>query len=259
MRDATCDCGAACEAGMDALYREYSAPLLRFVHRCGAERGLPESQLDAEGVVHETFEQMLRYPGPISHPPAWLYAVARRRVARIHHGQRRHAPHDPAHLIGEASADVRWTSLAARAPAEDVMTARAVMNAIADLPDHQRTATYLRQVEGWSLSEIGDYLSCASATAGVHVHRGTRAVAFSIGQVTDKTHGVAPARASAAPAMGCGAVIALLLVMAVAAGLLYWFGAPLWLVLVGSLAPVVLTVTGACLWSWRAGRKALAR
>jgi hypothetical protein len=37
------------------------------------ERGLPEAQLDAEDVVHETFEQMLLDRYPISSPPAWLY------------------------------------------------------------------------------------------------------------------------------------------------------------------------------------------
>lgn len=52
-RNAACvDCGSPCEAAMDTLYRAYSGPLLRFVRQCGVGRGVPESQLDAEGVVH---------------------------------------------------------------------------------------------------------------------------------------------------------------------------------------------------------------
>lgn len=175
--DSMCmDCGAACEAGTEALYRVYSDPLLRFVRRCGAKRRLAESQLDAEGVVQETFVEILRYQGPIAYPPAWLYAVARRKVARIYAAERRNAHRDPERVIDGANAHLQWTSLAPSAPVEHVIATRAVMDAIARLPDRQRAATYFRHVEGWSLSEIGSYLSCTSATAGVHVHRGTRTI-----------------------------------------------------------------------------------
>lgn len=274
---ATCpDCGALCGAGADALYRAYSGRLLQFVRQYGAERGLSESQLDAEGVVHETFEAMLRHKGLITYPPAWLYAVARRHVARIHGGQRRHGHRDPGRLIDGASADVRWTSLAPSAPVEYVVATRAVMDAIAALPDHQRAATYFRQVEGWSLSEIGSYLDCAPATAGVHVHRGTRTVAkdpwtqpalrlsLPRGRAPYPeraywAYGPPPASRSAPCAVRHGrvAVIAVLVVTGVAAGLLYMFGAPWLLVLAGSLAPVALTATGARLRSWRGDRKLL--
>lgn len=262
-RDATCtDCGTACEAGFEALYRAYSAPLLRFVRRCAAERGLPEAQLDAADVVHDTFERMLFDLDTISNPPAWLYTVARRRVARIHADQRRHAHGDPDHHIDGDSADVRWTSLAPRAAVEDVIAARAVMDAIAHLPDRQRTATYLRQVEGWSLNEIGGYLNCASATAGVHVHRGTRAVAeVLVERDFDLRDAWAGGGASRVPAIALRLVLmvmalaAAMVVMAVTGGLLYWLGAPLWLVIAGSSASVVLVLTGDRLWNWRDQRR----
>jgi RNA polymerase sigma factor (sigma-70 family) len=264
MRDDMCrDCGAVCEAGIDALYRAYSGQLLRFVRQCAAERRLPESQLDAEGVVQETFEQLLRDPGAISHPLPWLYTVARRHVARIHGGQRRHAHRDPGRLVDGASTDARWnslsppvgwTSLAPRALLEDVIAARAVMDAIADLPDRQRAATYLRQVEGWSLKEIGSYLSCAAATAGVHVHRGTRAIAER--QQSADLRGPLPAQPTPAPAHAGDwpMAVAALLLTGMGAGLLYRSGAPLWVV-VGPLAIVLAAVTGACLCFWLEDRR----
>jgi RNA polymerase sigma factor (sigma-70 family) len=165
------DAGAP-ETGAEGPYRAYSRPLLAFVRRCAAERGLPEDQLGAEDVVNEAFEQMLLARGPISNPPAWLFTVARRIVARVHAEQGR-AHGDPGDHLSRQGVSTQWTSLAPRAGTEDIIAARAVMNAIAALPGRQRTATYLRQVQGWSLAEIGDYLGCKPATAGVHVHRGT--------------------------------------------------------------------------------------
>jgi hypothetical protein len=101
--------------------------------------------------------------------------VARNQVSKAAAAQRRIAPGDPAdHLRDGGGA---WATLvSAPADAEDVRAAREVMHAIAGLPDHQRIATYLRQVQGWSLAEIGAYLNCAASTAGVHISRGTAKV-----------------------------------------------------------------------------------
>jgi hypothetical protein len=100
--------------------------------------------------------------------------VARNQVNKAATARPLFAPGDLAGHVRDGSA--AWASLAPRADAEDIRAARAVMRAIAGLPDHQRIATYLRQVEGWTLAEIGEYLNCAAATAGVHIHRGTTRV-----------------------------------------------------------------------------------
>jgi RNA polymerase sigma factor (sigma-70 family) len=163
---------AAAEAA--ALYRAHAPQLLRFVRRLAALQGLAEAQLDTEGVVHEAFALMLRYQGTIANPPGWLCTVARRLVGRAHARQQRIADGDAGSLIDNG--DARWTSLAPRASTEDVLAARAVMQAIAELSDRQQVATYLSIVEGWSRTEIGAYLDCAAATAGVHAHRGTRRI-----------------------------------------------------------------------------------
>lgn len=147
-------------------YREYHGNLVRFVRRCASDRGLSEAQLDAEGVVQETFELARRHWTRIDNPPAWLFTVARRLVGK---SQVAATAVDLATLHDRTP---RWSSLVPRASVEDAVTARAVVEAIDRLPDRQRTATYLRHVEGWSLSEIADLLACAPSTTGVHVHRG---------------------------------------------------------------------------------------
>ena len=189
------DCGAiqwgasscqACEGtyrfdplGFEDLYKAYADPLRRFVRRLAADRGLPESAVDTEGAVHDTFVVLLSGSRqPIRNPPAWLFAVARRKVSKAAAAQRRIAPGDPADCLNDGPA---WAALASPpADAEDVRAAREVMDAIAGLPGHQRVATYLRQVQGWSYAEIGAYLDCAAETAGVHISRGTAKVRSSL-------------------------------------------------------------------------------
>ena len=51
-----------------------------------------------------------------------------------------------------------------------------MIDAIHRLPRHQRIATYLQKVEGWSADEIAALLGTSVSTAYVHVSRGTRAV-----------------------------------------------------------------------------------
>ncbi|MFG1804612.1 RNA polymerase sigma factor [Micromonospora carbonacea] len=176
-------CGGWYETGgllFEDLYEAYALPLRRFVRRLAADRGIPESLVDTEGVVHDTFVILLSGSGqPIRNPAAWLFTVARNQLNKAAAAQRRIAPGEPAdHLnYGETT----WVSLASpMADAEDIRMARKVMQAIAGLPGHQRIATYLRQVEGWSLAEVGAYLDCAASTAGVHISRGTTKVRESL-------------------------------------------------------------------------------
>ena len=190
------DCGAvqsgplSCQAcgggyqfnalGFRDLYSAYAGPLRRFVCRLAADWGIPESLADTDGVVHDTFVVLLSGSGqPIRNPAAWLFTVARNLLKKAGAAQRRVAPGDPADHLDDGAA--AWATLASPpADAEDVRAAREVMDEISGLPDNQRIATYLHQVQGWSHAEIGAYLNCAASTAGVHISRGTRKVRSSL-------------------------------------------------------------------------------
>ena len=164
------------------LYKAYARPLRRFIRRLAADRGIPESVADIDGVVHDTFVVLLSGSGqPIRNPAAWLFTVARNQLSKAAAAQRRIAPGDPADHLGDGAV---WATIASPpADAEDIRAAREVVHEIAGLPDHQRIATYLRQVQGWSLAEIGAYLNCAASTAGVHISRGTTKVRSSMSDV----------------------------------------------------------------------------
>jgi RNA polymerase sigma factor (sigma-70 family) len=171
-------CGVLSSAMMDhdlvdALYRAYAVPLLRFVQHLRARHGMSESLLDTEGVVHEAFTAILRSRDTIENPRGWLFAVtarlARKRVAEHQLRQAGGAADD---FIDSGAA--RWSSLPPQADAEDICQVRQVLEDIAELPNSQMVAVYLHHVQGWTAKEIGEYLKCAASTAGVHIHRGTK-------------------------------------------------------------------------------------
>ncbi|TDC60216.1 sigma-70 family RNA polymerase sigma factor [Micromonospora sp. KC207] len=79
-------CGGWYETGplfFEDLYDAYARPLRRFVRRLAADRGIPESLVDTEGVVHDTFVILLSGSSqPIRNPGAWLFTVARNRLSK---------------------------------------------------------------------------------------------------------------------------------------------------------------------------------
>ena len=259
-----------CKLGFGDLYHAYAGPLRRFVRRLAADRGLPESLVDIDGVVHDTFIALLSGSGqPIRNPGAWLVTVARNQVSKAAAAQRRIAPGDPAdHLHNGRAA---WASLASPpADAEDIRVAREVMRAIAGLPDHQRIATYLRQVQGWSLAEVGAYLNCAASTVGVHISRGTAKVRGSLfgehtsylrlAEARDSTHPSRRSRIAWLRSALCSAALVMARVLRRVAGFLAWMllitvglralGMPWWPATVAALAIMVAAMVAVGLWLW---------
>lgn len=154
---------------VEALYQAHAVPLLRFVRNLATRRGLSESLLDAEGVVHEAFTAILRSREIIENPKGWLFTVARRVVGRAS-ALRRLVDTAPEDQLDAGA--VLWSTLSAQPSAEDVYAARQVLTELATLTSRQKVAVYLRHVQGWPTAEIADYLGCAPSTVSVHIHRG---------------------------------------------------------------------------------------
>jgi RNA polymerase sigma factor (sigma-70 family) len=252
------ECGAAASAwNVEALYRAHAPRLLRYVQRLIRDWGLSDALVDAEGVVNEVFTEMIQLIGisysKIRNPTAWLFVVARRQVSRAIHQGRRIADGDPLdHVVIGAS--VRWSSLAPRPSANDLRGTLIALDALADLPDRQKVAFYLRKIEGWTLEEIGEYLDCAASTAGVHVHRGTDRIRKLLADSWEPTeafvvqgpvlHGdiqIIEGR----PALRRGlvpAALALVGLIAGALGIAPWLRVSLWLA--GALGLVAVLVVG---------------
>jgi len=155
-----------------AIYREHREELLRYVRREASRRGIPDSKLDSEGVVHETYVAVLHYWKTVRNPRAWLYAVAGRMVGRAVAESRHHAAADPDRAADFGAA--RWTSLAPTVSVEDAAEARAVLRGLGDLPGKQGIVTYLRHVEGWSHAEIADHLGIEPGASRIHLFRATQ-------------------------------------------------------------------------------------
>lgn len=185
------DCGAVLFTGVDAWYRSYAPRLRRLVGRFATDRGVPQSALDPEDVVHEVFELLQTRLSGVHQPAAWLRRVAERHVARAH-GELRHAAgSDLEEQLAGALAERYWSSLARSADLDTIVEYRAVLTAIAALPDRQRAAVYLQRIEGMSHREIAERLGIAVATVGVHAHRGIRSVREMLGDELDRQAAVA--------------------------------------------------------------------
>ncbi|GAA0909614.1 RNA polymerase sigma factor [Virgisporangium aurantiacum] len=154
----------------EQAYAEHREPLTRFVSRLAGRYGLPDPRRDAEDIVQTTFEEALPQWSSVDNPAGWLYTVARRNTVKAANKAVRRGE-----LIGGDElnrTDRGWTSVTRRPTAEDTILTRQVMDAIADLPDRQRTVTYLRHVQGWSVREVADLLDCAPGTIWAHTNHG---------------------------------------------------------------------------------------
>jgi RNA polymerase sigma-70 factor (ECF subfamily) len=131
---------------------------------------LSERDVDVEALVQDTFEQALRVWDTIRLPRAWLYTVARRRLARCIPAAAVRADGEPADHSEQGT--VSWSTVAPSAGAEDLVAARAVIELIRLMPQRRRReVAYLRDLEEWGFDEIAEQLGCCPSTARVQLSR----------------------------------------------------------------------------------------
>jgi RNA polymerase sigma factor (sigma-70 family) len=162
-----------------ALFEAHADWLRRYVRRLTDNRSLPPSWLDPDDVVQDAFVQLLRHDWaePIRNPGAWLCVVVRNQVAKAAQQHRHFIDDDPgAHIEGGTAG---WSSVPRQASTEEIVAARATVDAIARLAGNQQVATYLSRVQGWPHADIAAFLGCSTSAAGVHVFRGTHVVSVS--------------------------------------------------------------------------------
>jgi RNA polymerase sigma factor (sigma-70 family) len=131
----------------------------------------PETAFD---LTAETFASALRSVPRYEPRPeparAWLFAIARHtlfgslRRGQVEDRARRALAMEPIPLD---NADVATLELLTHTPA---------LEAVAELPDDQRTAVVARHVDGESYAEIAQRLACSESVVRQRVSRGLRAV-----------------------------------------------------------------------------------
>jgi len=149
---------------VDRLFREYHAPLVRYLTRRLGDRDW------AEEVAQETFLRALRQDG-LRNERAWLFAVATNLVrdgARQESRRRRHLEL----LRAEAEAAPRMVESpdSAMERAEDAAAAR---RALEQLAERDREALLMRE-EGLSYPEIAEALGLSVGSMGTTLARARR-------------------------------------------------------------------------------------
>ncbi|MEU3708029.1 sigma-70 family RNA polymerase sigma factor [Streptomyces anulatus] len=161
------ECGATATMTFERAYELYYRPLILSVRQRGRAWGLSEQDVDVEALVQDTFEQALNDWDRIRVPRAWLYTVARRRLARCISTAALRADGDPADHTEQGT--VGWSTVAPSASTQDLVAAREIVELIQLMPQPRRQeVAYLRYIEGWGFNEIAEQLGCCPATARVH-------------------------------------------------------------------------------------------
>jgi RNA polymerase sigma-70 factor (ECF subfamily) len=158
-----------CDGDQDAfavLYDRYAPQLELFLRRFVRDRAL------AEDLLQTTFLSVVRARGrytPMTGLRGWIYAIAANasRDALRRRGARPEQPYDPALL-----SDLASTHDGKADGVSDPNVARAVDQALQQLPQEQREAVLLHKLQGLSFPEIACALGTTVGAAKVRAHRG---------------------------------------------------------------------------------------
>lgn len=173
----------ACRAGdagaLGALFRRWSAPLLRYLERMTGDAGV------AEELVQETFLRVHRARerySPEARFSTWLYTIANHLA--LNELRRPHQRFD--HRSVDEDDDERAPLVLAGDPprTEERIDAKregaAVAAALAELPERQRAALWLTAVEGLSYADVASSLGTSEKSVKALVHRARVALADSL-------------------------------------------------------------------------------
>ena len=150
---------------VDRLFRDYHAPLVRYLTRRLGDRDW------AEEVAQETFLRALRH-GPVASERAWLFAVATNLVrdeARRDGRRRRHLQL----LANEAAAEAALARQPEPSPLERAQEAALARRAVDALAERDRLALLMRE-EGLDYGEIAEALGLSVGSVGTTLARARR-------------------------------------------------------------------------------------
>ena len=162
---------------LEILVREYARPIHAYLWRLLRE---PSA---AEECLQETFLRAATAAArgdQVTHPRAWLYAVATNTARSYGRGvsrrERREQVLDP---------DLEDRGATVPEAAEKRARLRLVESAVGRLPPKQRGALVLRKYQGLSYDEIGAALGCSPASARANVYQALRRMRGWLGEEED--------------------------------------------------------------------------
>jgi DNA-directed RNA polymerase specialized sigma24 family protein len=153
---------------LGALYAKYRVSLTATAQQALLARGVPESVVSAEDIVHSAFAKALRNPASIEHPVSYLRVVIRTEVANRARQQADHR-----RMEARRAADpLRFDPVRSADFAALVANRCAVEQALAGLSLPQRTAVWATKALDCTQDEAATLMDKAPGTVATHVSRG---------------------------------------------------------------------------------------
>jgi RNA polymerase sigma factor (sigma-70 family) len=165
------------ESAFDAIVDRYRTPLMRY---CAGIVGPSRAEDAVQQTLINTHEAMTR-TGEVRHLKSWLYRIAHNAALNVLRAVKDDVPLD------EAALGARAGDAADRGPAESFERSeqfRATLAALQALPERQRAALVLRELEGRSHEEIAAALGVTKGSARQHLMRGRAAVRSAVTAIT---------------------------------------------------------------------------
>lgn len=158
------------EAAFAAIVDRYRAPLLRYcsgiVGPARAEDAVQQSLISAHEALMRTTE--------VRHLRSWLYRIAHNTSLNVLRAVRDDVPLEPAHALADGP----------EAAYERAERLRETLAAVGALPERQRAALLLRELEGRSHEEIATALGVTTGSARQSLMRARTAVRGAVTAVT---------------------------------------------------------------------------
>ena len=161
-------------AAFTALVEKYKQPVVNFV--CRSLRDEAESEDLAQNVFLQVYKSRARYERTAKFS-TWLFTIARNLCLNEIRRRSRHPAEslEETHAENEDQPQRQYEDKKVFLPVENVLhgeLARKIEEALADLPENQRTAILFCRQDELSYEEIAKILGCSLSATKSLIHRG---------------------------------------------------------------------------------------
>ena len=161
-------------AAFTALVEKYKQPVVNFV--CRSLRDEAESEDLAQNVFLQVYKSRARYERTAKFS-TWLFTIARNLCLNEIRRRSRHPAEslEETHAENEDQPQRQYEDKKVFLPVENVLhgeLSRKIEEALADLPENQRTAILLCRQDELSYEEIAKILGCSLSATKSLIHRG---------------------------------------------------------------------------------------
>jgi RNA polymerase sigma factor (sigma-70 family) len=177
------------DAAFTAIVDRYRTPLLRY---CAGIVGPSRAEDAVQQVLINAHDAFTR-TNEVRHLRSWLYRIAHNTSLNVLRAVRDDLPLDPAQATATGGPAAAF---------EQSERLRATLDAVRELPERQRAALVLRELEGRSHEEIADALGVTKGSARQHLMRARTAVRSAVTAITPYPLIAKLAEAVSSPASG---------------------------------------------------------